>query len=86
MQRTALVEEDKAHEPSSATVSGTQQNTALCQEGAKKRKGGLLAQPYEGFLVLPVPVVLAVLWLWGVALMSACGVALYLLWLSLQAL
>ncbi len=95
MQRAARVEED-IREPAlgrelpSATGFVDQQHTAtLRQEGGKKRKGGL-EQAYEGFLTLlstlPRPVLIAVLWLGGVALMSVCGVALYLVWLSLQAL
>ena len=40
-----------------------------------------LARLYERFLELPVPMVLAVLWLAGAALMGAYGLALYYLWL-----
>jgi hypothetical protein len=36
-----------------------------------------LGRAYEGFLELPVPVVLAVLWVVGAALEVACVVALY---------
>ena len=36
-----------------------------------------LDRAYEGFLELPVPVVLAVLWVAGAALEVACVVALY---------
>jgi hypothetical protein len=46
----------------------------------------LLLRVYEQFLELPVPIVLAVMWLAGAALISLCGLALYLLWLLLQAL
>ncbi len=46
-----------------------------------------LDRAYEGFLELPVPVVLAVLWRAGAALEAACVVALYeagsvLVWLA----
>ena len=46
-----------------------------------------LARAYEGFLELPVPVVLAGLWVAGVAFEAACVVALYevgsvLVWLA----
>jgi hypothetical protein len=45
------------------------------------------ARAYEGFLGLPVPVVLAVLWVAGTALEVACVVTLYevisvLVWLA----
>ena len=36
-----------------------------------------LDRAYEGFLELPVPVVLAVLWVVGVALEVACVLTLY---------
>jgi hypothetical protein len=45
-----------------------------------------LALVYEWFLALPVPIVLAAMWLAGVAFISVCGLALYYLWLSLQAI
>ena len=61
----------------------SQQNRALLQEGTKKNRKGRLERAYEGFLAAPVPVVLAVLWIMGVALISVCGVALYFLWVSL---
>ena len=45
----------------------------------------LLLRGYEAFLELPVPIVLAVMWLAGVALIGLCGQALYsLAWLLLQ--
>jgi hypothetical protein len=44
-----------------------------------------LAWIYERFLELPVPVVLAAMWLAGVALISFCGLSLYYFWLLLQA-
>jgi hypothetical protein len=44
---------------------------------------------YERFLELPVPIVLAVMWLAGAALIGFCGLALYyslyFFWLSLPA-
>lgn len=39
--------------------------------------------PYERFLELPVPIVLVVCWLFGVALIGSCAGALYLLLWSL---
>jgi hypothetical protein len=41
--------------------------------------GGLLSSIYEGFLGLPVPVVLTVLWFGGIALLGSCVLALYAL-------
>ena len=80
MKRDTLVEEGDIREPATHELSST---SALLQEGGKKRKGGL-ERAYEGFLELPVPVFLGVMWLVGVALMGACVLALYLLWLSVQ--
>jgi hypothetical protein len=45
-----------------------------------------LVQVYEWFLELPVPIVLAVMWLAGAALMGLCGLTLYFFWLSLRTL
>ncbi len=44
-----------------------------------------VGQAYEWFLELPVPIVLAAMWLAGAALMGLCGAALYASWLALQA-
>jgi hypothetical protein len=41
-----------------------------------------LAWVYEWFLELPVPLILAVLWLAGAVLIGLCGAALYFLWVS----
>jgi hypothetical protein len=41
--------------------------------------GGLLGIIYEGFLGLPVPVVLTVLWLGGMALLGSWVLALFAL-------
>jgi hypothetical protein len=52
--------------------------------GGKKHQGRIVAA-YEGFLELPVPVVLAGLYLAGAALISLFGLAfyvlIYLLWI-----
>jgi len=64
-------------------TSVSQRHHALLQEGTKKNRKGRLERVYEGFFAAPVPIVLAVLWIVGVALISVCGVALYLLWVSL---
>ena len=56
------------------------------QEGAKRMRPRIppikeyVRKAYERLLRLPVPLVLAVLWLVGVALVSLCLLALYLLW------
>jgi hypothetical protein len=41
--------------------------------------GGLLGITYEGFLGMPVPVVLTLLWFGGMALLGSCALALYAL-------
>jgi hypothetical protein len=64
-------------------TSVSQWHRALLQESTKKNRKGRLERAYEGFFAAPVPIVLAVLWIVGVALISVCGVALYLLWVSL---
>ena len=40
---------------------------------------GVLVRAYERFLELPVALVLAVMWLAGVALLGSCALAVYLL-------
>ncbi len=45
-----------------------------------------LAWVYERFFELPVPVILAVMWLAGAALIGACVLLLYYFWLLMQAL
>jgi hypothetical protein len=45
---------------------------------------GWVSRAYEGFLELPVPIVLAVLWLGGVVLIGLFVLALYLVWLLLR--
>ena len=47
-----------------------------------KPKGGI-GRTYEWFLELPVPIVLAVMWLAGAAIIGLGGLAFYLYWLSL---
>ena len=86
--RAAFVDQDRVepakHEPSSPSSSvGQQHPAALLQKGTKKNRKERLVRAYEGFLAAPVLVVLAVMWIAGVAPISVCGVALYLLWLSL---
>ena len=52
----------------------------LSNEERKVRLKEGLGQSYERFLALPVPVVLTIFWLAGVALVSLCALALYLIW------
>ena len=75
--------EPATHEPSSPSSSVDQQRPDLLREGTKRNRKESLVRAYEGFLAASPPVVLAVLWIAGVALISVCGVALYLLWLLL---
>jgi hypothetical protein len=70
-------------------MEGTaKQNHLRLVEGTPKHDPPL-GRAYGWFLELPVPIVLAVMWLAGVTLISVCGLALYLLlyqvWLWLQA-
>ena len=52
------------------------------KENLGRQLKGQLGLGYEGFLELPVPLVGAVLWLAGVALIGSCALALLnLLWL-----
>ena len=41
--------------------------------------GGLLGNIYEGFLRMPVPVVLTTLWLGGMVLLGSCVLMIYAL-------
>ena len=45
--------------------------------------GGLVGDAYERFLRMPVPVVLAVLWVTGMALLGSCVLVRYVLGASL---
>jgi hypothetical protein len=70
-------------------MEGTsKQNPPLLMEGTPKHDSPL-GRAYGWFLELPVPIVLAVMWLAGVTLISVWGLALYLLlyqvWLWLEA-
>jgi hypothetical protein len=86
--RDTLVEEDirepATHELYSITVSKAQQYSARRKEGSKKHKG-MFDGAYEGFLELPVPIVIGVMWLVGVTLLGLCALVPYLLWMTLKA-
>ena len=45
---------------------------------------GWVSRDYEGFLELPIPMVLAVVWLAGMVLMGLFVLALYLFWLLVR--
>ncbi len=65
------------------------QNTGHdCHMESTSKHNSPLGRANEWFLELPVPIVLAVVWLAGVALIGVCGLGLYLslyyVWLSLQ--
>jgi len=49
----------------------------------KAKQPGIIERSYESFLELPVPVVLALLWLAGIVLLGLCAAALYSYWLLL---
>jgi hypothetical protein len=46
---------------------------------ATETSGGLLGNTYEGFLRMPVPVVLTALWLGGMVLVGSCVLMVYVL-------
>ena len=56
----------------------------LLKSKSKQERQGHIASAHEGFLELPVPVVLGAMWLAGVALMGVGVLALYLFWLTLK--
>lgn len=51
---------------------------------SKRKRQGRIARAYEWLLRLPVPIVLAALWLTGAALIGVGVLALYLFWLALK--
>ena len=66
-----------------AILKPGKQDDLVGSEPRGKRQGRI-ARPYEWFLDLPVPIVLAVMWLAGVGLISGGVLALYLFWLALE--
>ena len=87
MQQTISREEQKVQdrqpttktEPSAGDVYGEGTSERSHFYPVTEASGGLLGIIYEGFLGLPVPVVLTVLWFGGVALLGSCVLALYAL-------
>ncbi len=57
-----------------------------CLVASKSKHSTPVVQLYERFLELPVPIVLAVIWFAGAALIALCGLTLYFFWLSLRTL
>ena len=87
MQRTISREGRKVQDPQPATK--TKPGAGDGYAGGMSRRshshpvaeasGGLLGITYEGFLGMPVPVVLTLLWFGGMALLGSCVLALYAL-------
>jgi hypothetical protein len=87
MQQTISREQRKVRDSRPTTKTGPSAG-GVYAEGMSERShshpvaeasGGLLSIIYEGFLELPVPVVLTVLWLGGLTLLGSCVLALYAL-------
>jgi hypothetical protein len=57
-----------------------------CLVASTSKRNSRLVQVYEWFLELPVPIVLAVMWLAGAVLISLYGLTLYFFWLLLRTL
>jgi hypothetical protein len=87
MQKTISREEKKVQErqpatktePSAGDVYAGGMSERSHFHPVAEASGGLLGIIYEGFLGLPVPVVLTVLWFGGMALLGSCVLALYAL-------
>jgi hypothetical protein len=62
----------------------TNQDIRMWNIPKKQRRESAIARAYAWFLELPIPIVLATMWLAGATLISVCGLVLYFLWLSLQ--
>ena len=68
------------HEPSKAS-NPRLRSQRLLGDKAQDR----IESAFEWFLELPVPIVLAALWIAGVALVGLCALAFYAYWWILQA-
>jgi len=87
MQQTISREEQKVQdrqpttktEPSAGDVYAGGMSKRSHFHPVAEASGGLLGIIYEGFLGMPVPVVLTVLWLGGMALLGSCVLILYAL-------
>ena len=56
----------------------------LVRSEPRGKRQGRIARSYEWSLDLPVPIVLAMMWLAGVGLISGGVLAPYLFWLALE--
>jgi len=66
-----------------ARLPNSEEQKRMCRPKVPDDKG-FVSKAYERFLESPVPLVIAVLWLMGVALIGLCALAFYLLWSLLQ--
>jgi hypothetical protein len=87
MQQTISREEQKVQERRPTTETRPSAGGGYAgdtSQGSRFRpatgaSGGFLGIAYERFLGMPVPVVLAVLWVGGMALLGSCVLMLYAL-------
>jgi hypothetical protein len=88
MQQTISREQRTVRDGRPTTKTEPSDGGLLYAEGMSERShshpvaeasGGLLGSIYEGFLGMPVPVVLTLLWLGGLTLLGSCVLALYAL-------
>lgn len=61
-----------------ADVSVLPEGPAGAEDRSSGKRAGRIGRAYERFLELPVPIVLAVLWAVGAAVLGSCAAALYL--------
>ncbi len=87
MQQTISREEQKVQElrpttktrPSAGSVYAGRMSDRSRFHPVAQTSGGSLGIAYERFLGMPVPVVLSVMWLGGLALLGSCVLMLYAL-------
>ena len=87
MQQTVSREEQKVQElrpttktqPSAGSVYAGRMSDRSRFHPVAQTSGGSLGIAYERFLGMPVPVVLSVMWLGGLALLGSCVLMLYAL-------
>ena len=83
MRAINTLERNKPKVRSKESLEQSYEWFTLDRELRKAGPKALFGRAYEGFLELPVPVVLTVLWLAGLALMALCALAPYLVWQAL---
>ena len=87
MQQTISREEQKVQErqpttktrPSAGSVYAGRMSDRSRSHSVAETSGGSLGNAYERVLGMPVPVVLSVMWLGGLALLGSCVLMLYAL-------